>query len=292
MVMLIHRRQALVAIGAAALFGTPTLTSAPARGAEVSSKYADFTGVWLVDRGHHRPGGRRGSGERDGRRGPPPFGRDGGRFGPGPGGPGGSGGPETEDIKIEGVNVPGLDRGDRRVYEMMTAEGKAAFAAMDAHDLPANQCKSPGLPSIVMTPNLQDWRQVGDTLTIHHEYYDTHRIIHLDRRGHPANAGHTQLGDAVSWMDGNMLVIETADLAATPGGLGRNAPSSDARMVVERYRLSPDRNTLYGEITMTDPKYLTQPITVYATMQRQPAGTKIEIAPCSIEAAQDYLDHS
>ena len=203
--------------------------------------------------------------------------------------PGGPGGPGSEEVKIAGVNVPGLDRGDRRTYSIMTPEGKAAFAAMDPLDLPANNCKSPGLPSIAMTPNLQVWSASGDTLTIHHEYYDTVREIHLGRRTHPANAAHTPLGDAVSWIDGDTLVIETANLSALPGGLGRNAPGSDARTVVERYRLSPDKQSLYGEMTITDPKYLTQPIKLRMKLLRQPEGTKIESFPCSIEGARSYL---
>jgi hypothetical protein len=285
MVQLIHRRQALIAIGAGVLLGAPALIPSPARSAPISAAYGDFTGVWLVDRRR----GRRGP---EGRRRPPPNAPRNGGFGPGGprglGGSGGPGGPEGEDVKIEGVNVPGLDRGDRRTYDMMTDAGKAAFAAMNPLDLPANNCKSPGLPSIAMTPNLQDWRQSGDVLTIHHEYYDTVREIRLDRRSHPA-AVHTPAGDAVSWMDGDTLVIETTNLTAMAGGLGRNAPGSDARTVVERYRLSPDKQTLDGEITLNDPKYLTRPMMLHVAMTKQPEGTKIETFPCSIESARDYL---
>jgi hypothetical protein len=269
----IHRRRALLALCAAVLVGAPALSAISSK-AHATATYADFTGVWLVDRDHRPPGGRQPEGRRAP---PPPFARG---QGLGPQGPG-----DASNDKI-----PGLDRGDRHVRSLMTAEGKAAFDAMDPLDLPANNCKSPGLPSIAMTPNLQDWEQSGETLTIHHDYYDTWRKIHLDRRSHPTSAAHTPEGDAVSWMDGDTLVIETTNLSATPGGLARNAPSSDARTVVERYRLSPDKDTLYGEMTLTDVKYLTQPLTLHVTLHRQPEGTTIETFPCSIEAARSYLN--
>ena len=180
----IPRRHALAAIGAVLLASTPF--SVPSKASDVSAHYKDFSGAWQVDR-HRGPAGRRGPGDGRGphdRRGPPPEGR-GERLGP-PDGPGGPGG---EEVKIAGVNVPGLERGDRHTYSIMTPAGKAAFAAMDPLDLPANNCKSPGLPSIAMTPTLQIWSATGDTLTIHHEYYDTVREIHLDRRTHPARRG-------------------------------------------------------------------------------------------------------
>jgi len=272
----IPRRQVLAAIGALLLVSTSI--SVPTKASENSPLYAAFTGAWQVSRDHRPPGGRRG----------PRSGAARGDRDFGPGGPGRRGDP-TAAGDTSNDKIPGLDRGDRHVRMLMTAAGRKAFDSMNPLDLPANNCKSPGLPSIVMTPNLQVWSLSGDTLTIHHEYYDTVRTIHLDRRTHPADAKHTAAGDAVSWMDGDTLVIETADLAPTLGGLSRNAPSSDARTVTERYRLSPDHNTLYGEMTLRDPKYLTRPLVVHVTMTRQPRGTKIETFPCSIDHARDYL---
>ncbi len=269
----VHRRQVLSAFGAV-LVVAPAI-SFPVRASDVSPLYKDFSGVWLVD-ARRGPAGRRGPGgpgRPDDRRGPPD------RFGP----PGG------DDASIPGLDIPGLDRGDRHTYSIMTEEGRKAFASMKPEDLPANNCQSPGLPSIVMTPNLQIWSVTGDTLTIHHEYYDTVRAIHLDRRTHPDDAVHTPSGDAVSWIDGDTLVIETTDLTAMPGGLGRNAPGSDARTVVERYRLSPDKQMLNGDLTISDPKYLTRPIMIRARMTRQPAGTEIPSIPCSIDSARAYL---
>ena len=42
-------------------------------------------------------------------------------------------------------------------------------------------------------------------------------------------------------------------------------------------------------MTITDPKYLTQPIVLHMKLLRQPEGTKIESFPCSIEGARSYL---
>ena len=172
----------------------------------------------------------------------------------------------------------------------MTAEGKAAFDAMDAADHPANNCVSPGLPSIVMVPNLQVWELSADRLTIRHEYFDTTRTIDLLSRTHPADGEPTSGGHAIGWFEGSTLVIETAKLAATIGGLSRNAPSSDQRVVVERYALAADGNTLTGQMTINDAKYLTRPLTLPVTMERAEEGTELVTFPCDVESSRRHLD--
>jgi hypothetical protein len=259
---------------------TTTTAIADTLSAEAAAKSL-FNGVWAPE--HHPPGGPGGPGGAP-RRGPPPgagFGPPPGPgFGPPPGGPGG--------MRISAEDqAKGLDPGDLRTRAMMTDEGRAKFATFDPLEHPTSNCKTPGLPAIAMIPELQEWKVSPTVLEIRHESDAVVRTIHLDGRAHPTEA-HTVLGHAVGSFSGQQLTIETANLNAEWGGLGRNAPGSEARIVRETYRLV-DKDTIEGEITLSDTRYLKQDLHLPVVLKRQPAGTQIVDFPCDEEVAKrDY----
>src|SRR5690606_22032676 len=110
---------------------------------------ASFEGVWDV-RPAPRPGG-------PGARPPQAAGRPAAQNGPPPGP-----GRFARNAAPEGPDVPGLEGGDLNVYRQMTAAGRAAFEAMDPHDLPANNCRSGGVPTLAVIPfSSQDWSLDG-----------------------------------------------------------------------------------------------------------------------------------
>ncbi len=91
------------------------------------------------------------------------------------------------------------------------------------------------------------------------------------------------------WSDGG-LTVTTANLTATPGGLGRNAPGSASRSYVEHYELAADGTRITGSVTIHDPEYLTPDLTVPIAFSRAPQGTEIPDVGCSVEASRRYLD--
>lgn len=183
----------------------------------------------------------------------------------------------------------GLSPGDRRVRSLMTEAGRKAFDALDLSDLPANNCRSPGLPSIAMTPNLQQWEWDGDKLQITHEYFSTVRTIHREAAA-PEGLEASEDGFATGAVDGRDLVIQTTHLAAMPGGLSRNAPSSDARVVTERYRILDGGDAMEGRITIEDERFLTQAIELTVRLERAEPGTELVLFPCDLEASRRHLD--
>src|SRR6185503_20452087 len=119
------------------------------------------------------------------------------------------------------------------------------------------------------------------------ESFATVRTVRLDQGSHPTET-HTALGHAYGTFSGPELVIETGNLNAEWGGLGRNAPGSDQRTVRETYRLV-DKDTIEGFIEVTDPLYLTRPLRLQVALKRQPAGTEIVDFPCDVEVSKrDY----
>ena len=189
---------------------------------------------------------------------------------------------------ISGPNVEGLDRGDQRVYQLMTPEGRAAFDNMDPRDLPTNNCFSSGVPTLAAIPSSQDWSLEGDVLTIHHEEFDTVREIYFD--GRAADGPPTQLGHASGTFSDGVLTITTTHMKASLGALSRNAPGSDARSVTERYWLPENGGRINGEITVRDPVFLTQEIRLRTNLVRAPEGAEVVGFPCDPEASRRYLE--
>jgi hypothetical protein len=171
---------------------------------------------------------------------------------------------------------------------MMTPAGKAAFEAMDPHDLPSNNCKSNGLPSLVGIPDIQQWSFAGDVLTIRYADFNTVRTIHLD--GSAASGPPSLYGHSTGVFADGELTVTTTNLVATPGGLGRNAPGSASRSYVERYRLSADGTRVTGSLTIRDPEYLTRDLTRPIAFTRNTAVSEIPEIECSVEASQRYLN--
>lgn len=185
-------------------------------------------------------------------------------------------------------NVEGLDGGDRRVYQLMTPEGRAAFDNMDPRDLPTNNCLSSGVPTLAAVPYSQDWSLKGDVLTIHHEEFDTIREIYFD--GRPADGPPSQLGHASGTISDGVLTITTTHMKASLGALSRNAPGSDARSVTERYWLPENGERINGEIIVEDPVFLTQSIRLRINLVRAPEGTEVLGFPCDPEASRRHLE--
>lgn len=259
-------------VGAGALWSTPGAAAAP----PVTTPTAQtFAGVWAPEpRGPQKAGDARGPGFA-----PPPAGRLGG---PPPGPPQGRGITITKEDQAKG-----LEAGDIHTRALMTEAGKAKFATYDPLMHPTSNCRSPGLPSIAQIPELQEWRINADGVTIRHESYGTVRTASFVQTIHPAGA-HTPQGHAIARLDGPDLMIETANLAAEWGGLGRAAPGSDQRVVREIYHLV-DADTIEGVIEISDPLYLTQTLRMPVRLKRQPADTQIVDFPCDVEVAQrDY----
>ena len=284
-------RGALACVGAG--LGALCLTGSGAIGQEAApqSRAAEleaFSGIWEVSRRQMRRNGgqdMRGEGRQarpSGQRARPRAGEGEERGSPP------DRGPSAEDIASSPLQIEGLDSGDYRTYEQMTPAGKAAFEAMDPRDLPANNCLSNGLPSLVGIPDLQEWSFEGDVLTIHYANFNTIRTIYLDGRAPIGEA--TLRGHSSAQIDGAELVVTTSNLIATAGGLGRNAPGSGSRNYVERYAISADGTQVSGSLTIHDPEYLPRDRQVPISFSRAPEGSEIPIVGCSVEASQRYLD--
>lgn len=181
----------------------------------------------------------------------------------------------------------GLDAGDLRIRRLMTAAGRARFAAFRPIEHPMYNCITPGLPSVAGMPGRQSWTVDNDTIRISHETWPEPRTTTLLAEIDPT-APHTRMGQSTARIDNGALVITTTSFTEAWAGLGRNAPGSAERMVVETYRLA-GADRIEGDIVITDPLFLTEPLRRAVMLRRASAGTVIEEFPCDLEASQRLI---
>lgn len=140
---------------------------------------------------------------------------------------------------------------------------------------PGAYCVPAGMPSVMLS--LAGYPieilQSEDRITMLAEMEQQVRRVYLDGRDHPADYPTTRIGHSVGHWEGDSLVIDTALLTEWHY---RSFPRSDAARIVERIHLTTqseinvqrsafiiqkpiDDVVLVDEMTVTDPKYYTQP---------------------------------
>jgi hypothetical protein len=147
----------------------------------------------------------------------------------------------------------------------LTSPGRAARAAFRPEMDPSAKCVAWTSPFIVLAAAIYPTRIElnGKTVVLHSEFYDTRRVVHMDRREHPANGKPAPQGDSVGWWEGKTLVVDTRLFAITRSQFRdpyEGLPSGKDKHVVERYTLGADGTTLTVDIRMEDPEYLAEPL--------------------------------
>lgn len=126
--------------------------------------------------------------------------------------------------------------------------------------------------------------EAPDRIVIKPENIALPRRIYIDGRGHPQDLEPTWMGHSIGRWEGDVLVVDTVGTngrTRAMNGVGSNArvssddrnprlPVSDQLHLVERLRLVADGEVLEDEMTITDPKTYTAPITVKHYWQRRP----------------------
>jgi len=111
-----------------------------------------------------------------------------------------------------------------------------------------------------------------DLIVFRMEYYDLVRVIYLDGRDHPpADHPHTKSGHSVGHWDGDTLVVDTTHIAA--GTFMNNGFDHSENMhITERFRLSPDGNTLWSTQVYEDEETFEGLAARYIAFVREPGG--------------------
>ena len=146
-------------------------------------------------------------------------------------------------------------------------------------DDPAGLCLPLGVPrntivglfpiQIVQTPA---------RIVILYEYMSVFRVIPIDAE-HPADLVPTYMGDSVGRWEGDTLVVDVVGFNDKGWLTSTGTFHSEALHVTERYtRIDKDQINL--EVTMDDPKVLTQPWTIKTTLMHR-EGTRLQEYVCA-----------
>jgi hypothetical protein len=182
--------------------------------------------------------------------------------------------------------------GPQPMIQFLTPAGQKAVAAYDPFkDDPTFRCDPVAIRRVWGAPGtpLEIVKQ-GNDVVLHHEWMDVRRIVHMGMTTHPTGGARGSLGHSIGHMEGDTLVIETANYAAgvlnqyveEQGKPTRGLLHSAALTSVERLHLDAARQRLVVEIDLKDPDYFTQPFQ-RSSLEYAPSDLKIEPFNCSHE---------
>ena len=103
--------------------------------------------------------------------------------------------------------------------------------------------------------------QEADRVTIHHEWMDAERIVHLGTTEHPNKMLENVLGHSIGWYEGETLVIDTIGYPAGVLHQHPGLPHSDKLHTVERLTLSAAGDSFELAYTADDADYFIDQLT-------------------------------
>jgi hypothetical protein len=182
--------------------------------------------------------------------------------------------------------------GPQPMIQLMTPAGEKAVAGYDPFkDDPTFRCDPVAIRRAWGAPGTPlEIARDGNDIVIRHEWMDVKRVIHMNMKEHPKDGKRGSLGHSIGHMEGDTLVIDTANYSAgvlnqyveQPGQPTKGLLHSAALTTIERLHFDAARQRLVLEVDMTDPEYFKQPFP-RGTNEYAPSNLKIEPFNCSPE---------
>ena len=171
----------------------------------------------------------------------------------------------------------------------VTAKGQDELDHFDPDRNPEWDCLPITMPQILGYPYpFEISRPDAETLVIRYEVDELERVVHLGMASVPDDVAPSPLGYSIGRFENGDLVIETARFAPVRWGNGRGVDSSAQKKTVERYTLGDDGRTLALAFTMTDPEYLSRPVTDEQRYNLNP-GYELQEYLCDPATARRHL---
>jgi len=168
-----------------------------------------------------------------------------------------------------------------------TAAGKAANDADPKFDYGVH-CLPWGYVRSWATPYPLELMQKDNKLAVMFEQNKWFHIVPTDGRKLNKDVDPTWMGTSVGHWEGDTLVVETINTNGKTWIDTAEHPHSDALTVVERFE-RPDYDHIRHTITITDPKFLTKPMTNTAVMVLMKPGEEILEYSCD-ENNKEIMD--
>ena len=152
---------------------------------------------------------------------------------------------------------------------------------------PQIRCMARSTPWFMVFPSVQKI-EVGDgSVSIRSEYGPIERTVHMDETSR-ASATASYHGHSTGRWEGEVLVVETTHFSDHRSGNARGVPSGPQKHLVERFELSPDRESLFYRFRLEDPEYLLEPVTGVVQSAFRP-DLEFEPVACDLENARRFV---
>lgn len=169
-----------------------------------------------------------------------------------------------------------------------SALGRELVANFDETRNPQTECMDPGPPKYMLLPYPVAISRVDDqTIIMRGELREHARVVYLDRNTPPGEP--SVMGHSTGWFEDDQLVVETTNFVADRWGSHTGIDSSSEKRLVERFSMGNGGTALEVAITLTDPVYLTEPVT-FDHYFRKLADRELVEAPCTLESSALYIE--
>ena len=204
----------------------------------------------------------------------------------------------TPSRDFSGTWGRGPDNGVKTQYSLfkppdhwpLTPLGEAQLARFNELDNPWYDCIERGLPFYSLYPYYLLWIRHSDRIVITSQQSTLVRTLYLNQDTHPEGLEPSPAGHSIARFadDGSLLVDTVGFPAFAKWGLAAGVDASGQKRVRERYTLSEDGLSMAVSITLEDPAYLAEPVTINGS-DRKVADIPFEPYECDVAASRRLL---
>lgn len=172
----------------------------------------------------------------------------------------------------------------------LTTAGQASFDAYDVSESFAQaECRAATTPTLMMYPTANRLEDRGDHIEINADWMGAVRKIYMDGRAHPELEEQFYQGHSIGRWEENTLVIDTANFYPNAIGNVFSIASGARKHVEERLSLDSGGSTLNYSFMLTDPDYLSEPVTATYQWHHRPE-VSVSSEACDLESAGAFLE--
>jgi len=152
----------------------------------------------------------------------------------------------------------------------LTKLGEASLASYKEIDNPLYTCEEMGLPEITLMSSDFLWKRYEDRIEIYSLWVGYSRTLYLNMDKHPVVIKPSLAGHSIAHFDeGGSFVVDTVGFpSVVKWGIAPSIDSSKHKHVIERYTLNEDGLGMVFTVTVEDPLYLTEPVTMHGTYKK------------------------
>jgi hypothetical protein len=168
--------------------------------------------------------------------------------------------------------------------------GRQNVRDFDQHESPQYECEPVGAPKMTFYSYAINLKRDADGLYVDKEHLNELRTIHFDKDWDDlADEPPSYVGTSIGTLQSeNHVSIETRNFLPTKWGLANGIDSSDQKVMMEEYRLAADGMFIDISYTLTDPVYLTEPVTVTGRY-RKAESREFTPVPCDADTAKRHV---